>query len=355
MIKKSESVSYVIIADCAMDWIIRPTESHYLELSGALVQEEEQELKHPHKDPEWRAKTLLRKVQSLHVPYKRHFGGPIFNLAQYLQAARKQNVSVVSVIGDNEDSKRYVQALEDIGVNTKYLHQRKGPMPVCLYVHHSSEHQLPRIWRGNVSQEGYLPQSPLYSDFLNKHDVLVLGVANPRVAVASVKMFDGRVAYNPGPYLKFFPFEQTRFTDIIPKTDILSVNKEEKYAVEMGLRLRHITELFPRHERLEYIITTLGNEGSEIHKRNGQSYRYDPADDSLPLDPERIVDDIGAGDAYFATALHYIMKGMDVSDVVMAATRAAQQSLLHAGGVDHRFLKEDATPYPSVKKVGNGH
>lgn len=352
MIRTTEPVKYAIIADCAMDWIIRPDESQYAEISAALAQgERDVEPKHP----EWRAKSILRDVQRLKISYKRHFGGPVFNIAQYLQAARAEKVSVISIIGTNKDSENYKQALENIGVNTEYLLQRKGAMPVCLYVYRDPEHQLPRVWRGNVSQGGYLPQSQLYPDFLNKHDVLVLGVANPKVAVASIKNFDGTIAYNPGPYLKFFPFEQTRFEEIIPKTDILSANREETFAIRIGLGLHQITELFQKYERLEYIITTLGEKGSEIHKRGEESYQYDPMDDSSPVNPLEIIDDVGAGDAYFATALHYIMRGMNISDVVMAATRAAQQSLLHPGGVDSRLLQQDATPYPSIRKLGNGH
>ncbi|MDP3727955.1 MAG: carbohydrate kinase family protein [bacterium] len=348
----SERTNYVIIADCAIDWIIRPNDKQYSILSSALLKEELQ----VHKDMnDKKAKAIIRTVQNLSISHKRHFGGPIFNISQYLQAARGQKVSVVSVIGTNKESEDYKNALENIGVDTRCLLRREGTMPVCLYVYKDSEHQLPRVWRGNVSGEPYLPQSPFYNEFLNSHDVLVLAVANPKTAVVSIKNFVNTIAYNPGPYLKFFPFEQTRFTEIIPKTHILSANKEETEVIKINLGLKQMTELFQRYEGLEYIITTLGKDGSEIHKKDGQSYRYDPKEDNKSINQKAIVDDVGAGDAYFATALHYIMRGMNVSDIVMAATRAAQQSLLHPSAVDIRLLKEDASPFPSIIKVGNGH
>lgn len=332
---------YVVVGDCAIDKIFPVDQEMYLKFCAAMAALDKKEA-----SDEEKARAIFRLANAEKVSVHSIRGGPVFNIAQYLRA-RDQDVSVVSVIGTNKESKRFRLALEKKGIDTAGLLEREGKMPKCLYVYESPEHQLPGIWRGNASERPYLPSSDMYKHFLDSHDVLVLSVTHPKTAVQAVKDFDHTIAYNPGPYLNFIGFAETKFSEIVQKTHILSTNEAEANIIKAALGLKEMKGLFERHPHLEYIITTLGKAGSEIHQRNEKSYRYQrKVDENL-----RMVDDIGAGDAYFATAVHQLMRGNDLADVVLAASTAAEQSLRHRGAANYDLDKEEATPYTGITRV----
>jgi len=348
---ESRNRNYVIVADCAIDQILLPSAEQYKTIAQA-VQEAEKAETDPTQLDEARARAMHRMATRLGVTIEPTYGGPVFNLAQYLRA-RDQQVSVVSVIGTNPESGQYRGALEKLGVNTKFLLTREGKMPKSVYMYRSPTEQM-QAWRGHVSDRAYTSQSDMYKDFLNLHGVMIFSCTNPVVAAHSLREFKNVLAYNPGPLFGYMDFEKTKFAEIVRRAHILSTNASEADAIKKAMGLKLMVDLFTDNQSLEYIITTNGAEGSVLHKRGeAKSHVYDPAESSWNIRPSEIKDDIGAGDAYFATAVALIMNDTAPMDILINATMAAQQSLRFRGGTDPRLINPDAstTAFHAVKKV----
>ncbi len=355
---QSHKKKYLVVADSAMDLIYSPTERQYLKLCSVVARIEEGFASRESMEglEDSKAKELLKNVNTRGVSIYSVPGGPIANIAQYLRK-RGRDVSAISVIGNNPESRKYLDLLKNMGVDVRGVHTRKGVMPKCLYVYKSPEHQLPPIWRGNVSERGYVPQGEFFPEFINSHDAMLFSVTNPNVAVRILRDFNKTVAYNPGPIFDYLPFVDTRFSEIIARTTILSTNKSEAEQIVRNLHLRKMNDLFnDDNPNLEIIIKTKGAEGAEIYFRGDGTYEIDPRNKVWNIPPRQIIDDIGAGDAFFATAVDSIICGSTAEDILLNATMASQESLKHRGALNPRFLRGSSgmTSSEAVRKVGNG-
>ncbi len=339
---------YLIVADSAIDLILLPTKRQYSRLCSIVAKEELDFGLDPNLEDR-KARAILRNNRGVRI--NKIPGGPVLNIAQYLRA-KGQEVAAISVVGNNPESKRFLEILKDLSVDIRGIHKREGSMPKCLYVYYNPEHQLPPIWRGNVSERAYIPKSDFLPEFFNAQDVLVFSVTHPEVAVKTLQYFKKNIAYNPGPVFDYLSFEETHFRDIIERTHILSVNKKEALQIQEGLSLKQLPDLFNLdNPNLEFIIHTKGEEGAEILGRNNKSVcmRLDP---KIPL---KMVDDIGAGDAFYAVAVDDLLSGLDPYEVLVNSTRAAQDSLQYRGAYNRGLEMPENTGFAMGRKVSNGH
>ncbi len=86
---------------------------------------------------------------------------------------------------------------------------------------------------------------------------------------------------------------------------------------------------------LEQLILTCGERGAKVRSREGQYYHL------VPEKAERLIDTVGAGDAFSAMYIHGLMSGWSIPDTMSFAQRFAGKVLGLRGATttDHAFYR----------------
>jgi adenosine kinase len=88
-------------------------------------------------------------------------------------------------------------------------------------------------------------------------------------------------------------------------------------------------------EHVEMLIVTLGDKGSLIHTRGGESYTIPTAR------PESVVDPTGAGDAYRGGLLAGLLRGLDLETCGRMGSVASAYAIEKHGTQQHSYTQEE--------------
>ena len=91
----------------------------------------------------------------------------------------------------------------------------------------------------------------------------------------------------------------------------------------MSCKLQFIRYLQARLLNFELMILTLGEQGSRIFSENGVN--------QAPASPCKVVDTVGAGDAFTACFMINYMNGLSISQAQRKASRVAAYVCEHSG------------------------
>jgi len=281
-------------------------------------------------------------------------GGPVLNLAQYL--FQDNDVSVVSVLGNDHQSQNYRKFLGNMGIDTRKIREREGEISTCVYITGPNPSQPPKeYWFDNAATD--FEKIKLNRDFFLAQDAMILAVTEPSIARRAAGLFkevrpQSPLFYNPGQYLEYLPFDDTFFTDIIYHADVLSVNKKEakivKSHMHLGPKIEDLFKLEGVAPNLDVIIRTKGAGGSALYKKEDKSvetYTY------RPKRIRGIIDRIGAGDALNGTAFNELIKHSRLDQILYIASKVAEESLTFKGAVNPRIQVDldNATVHRSVE------
>ncbi|MBS3170727.1 carbohydrate kinase family protein [Candidatus Woesearchaeota archaeon] len=291
------------------------------------------------------------------------FGGTALTWTQYL--IPKHEVSPISVLG-NDNPSREIKEILDLheSINQEGIKTYAGSIPrfVLVFPERPQEQNHRKFWKSKVYWEGRMadknfPKVEISPQFLGAHDVLVLPITEPLLALQAAKSFlsqnpSGKIVYNPGRYLHGFglSLEGTNFQEIVNNyATSLLLNGQEVGVVQSGLHLGNISRLFRSGRRLELILHTKDRKGSVVYERK-TSKKYEPSNvNPLFVDPSF---ELGAGDAYGAIFHRKHLKGDSIDEALECATRGAEHCLTFPGALCRQRIIE-GTYTDSGVKVAN--
>lgn len=292
----------------------------------------------------------------------RRLGGPVLTIGQYLAAKHPETgcpfeVSAVTVLGTDSFSQRYEEALRTLGISlypvSKYKYD--GTISRCAYVYPKGNPtiHLPPFWEDGVS--AHFDEIQVPPNFLADQNMLILPITPPSVAKRTAVAYrdanpQGILVYNPGFYLldPTMSFADTGFSDIMQRTNILVLNRDEREVVRRN-GVNRILDLFHEFPSLNVLVSTKDREGSVIHVRaektrvGGDTHLHHS---SLKGKPNvQIETPVGAGDAFIGAFLrYYIGRNYDLVDAHERAEEKAERQLGIKGGVDPFILTSGDFP-----------
>jgi adenosine kinase len=267
------------------------------------------------------ADQLHRVNVSFLVPTLRtEYGGCSANIAYNLKLLGGEPL-IMATIG--QDGGEYLERFKKLGLDTRAIKTIEHAYTAqCFVTADQDNNQINAFHPGamqfahenNVGDQGPLAVAiiaPDGRDGMLKHarDCAALGVPF---------MFD------PGQQLPMFSGEE--LIKVIEQASYLACND---YEFEMVLDRTGLT-LGDIAQRLDALVVTRGDKGSEIHS-GGE--RYD-----IPAVPAAaIVDPTGCGDAYRAGLLYGITNGFDWPTTGRLASLLGSIKIAHQGGQNHSF------------------
>lgn len=287
------------------------------------------------------------------------FGGPALTWAQYL--IPNHEVSPISVLGNDSESTKLKDLLDQIpNLITEGIKGYGGRLPRFVTVFPETPYTTGSgkvkwkkqiYWEGRIADKTF-PNVEISPSFLGQHDVLILPITEPTLALQAAESYlsrnpSGKIVYNPGRYLLGFglTFEQTNFRKISAISNSILVNQEEANVVQPQMHIGGLQHLFSSCPRLEIIAHTKDSKGSEIFERK-TSQRYIPA----RIHPQSLDSSysLGAGDAFGATFHSKLYNGFSIDEALNCATAAAEETLTFQGAFNRRRLIDKDYSSPNV-------
>jgi adenosine kinase len=160
-------------------------------------------------------------------------------------------------------------------------------------------------------------------------DIAVIAPGNLEDMVrlpALFRMYGIRYIFDPGQQIPALSGDE--LTDALTGAFVCITND---YELELILKRTGLTEK-ALHERVKWLITTLGDKGSRVHGEGQSSVGI--------AEPERVVDPTGAGDAYRAGLIKGIVSGLPVPEAAALGASCASFCVEHSGTQEHSFTKQ---------------
>ena len=268
----------------------------------------------------------LHKVNvSFLVPTMRtEFGGCSGNIAYNLKLLGGEP-RIVGVMG--QDCAAYLERFQKLGISTENIMIKKDAYNAqCFVTADSDNNQINAFHPGAMS-------------FAHENDVAKAGPAG--IAIISPDGHLGMLQhadtlskqnipfiFDPGQQMPMFTPEQ--LIDFINKATYVTTND---YEIELlmdrtGLTLPEIAG------RLEALIVTRGEKGSEIYTKGGRI-------DIPAVQAEAVLDPTGCGDAYRAGLLYGLTNELGWETTGRLASLLGAIKIAHKGGQNHVLSKEE--------------
>ena len=229
-------------------------------------------------------------------------GGAPFNVAWHLQAL-KQNVQFISRVGDDAQGQSILSAMQAWGMDTRQVQIDKeyatGSV-VVSFVDDQPEYQI-------LDQQAY--------DYINDNDLFnhdwqllyhgSLALRNPRSQQTLTHLksqFSGQVFVDVN--LRAPWWQADVLDSCLADADWIKLNAEELQSLMAGNEsLENSMRSFIRHVPAKCLIVTLGEEGAVALTKDSEFIRV------RPEKPAKLVDTVGAGDAFSAVVLLGLQQG----------------------------------------------
>lgn len=246
------------------------------------------------------------------------------------------NSGLITFLGDDENGKRMVAALEKEGVSTDLITVEPGKESNYHYVlqyeaertilvkHHEYAYALPEL----AAAPRWLYLSSLGENSLPYHHEIAAYVkAHP----------DTKLAFQPGTFQ--IKLGKDTLRDVYEASELFFCNKEEAQSIlgmtgEIPELLRAMHELGPNT-----VIITDGPEGA---------YAYDGAEMwQMPMypDPKPPVDRTGAGDSFSSTVTAMLVLGMTLPEALARGPINSMSVVQYIGAQEGLLNKEQIEEY----------
>jgi fructoselysine 6-kinase len=242
----------------------------------------------------------------------RYIGGNAVNVAVYLKRSGVPS-AYVGVVGDDLDGRLTLEKLTGEGVDVSHVRMVPGKTATThIRLAASGDRQFVYEYLG-PRQTLEIDETAL--EFISRHSVVhntMSGGTEPylpnfrRMAGLTVSIDYGERSH-PDFVTRTLPYVDVAF---------FSMNPEQRGEAEALARDKHATGL-------RLVVVTLGIGGSLAF--DGNLY-YQAAV------PVKVVDTLGAGDAYIGTFLAYWLRGRGVAACMENASLAAAEACTHFGG-----------------------
>lgn len=278
----------------------------------------------------FREQIMLEQLESLSLSFLvdrliRHRGGVATNIA-YTLSLLGEHPTVLATVG--EDFGEYRTWLEERGVNTSGIRVIPGLYTASFFATTDRcNAQIASFYPGAMARAGELS----LHDLPLRPDLILVSPNDPaameRVAREAVEL---GIPYFYDPSQQVARFQGPELTQGIRTCQGLICNEYEFGLIckKTGWTPEQIATI------VSVLVVTLGEKGSCI-QAGGREYRI-PA-----VDPERIADPTGVGDAYRAGLLKGYLSGMDWETSGRIGALAAAYCLEQEGTQSHAFTAEE--------------
>lgn len=263
------------------------------------------------------------------LPKGKMLGGAPANFA--FHASRQgQNAIVVSAVGNDVLGNEILSFLEshDINHKTQVNDHPTGVVNVTLDASGIPSYNIVE----NTAWDN-IAFTPQLAQIASQCSAVCFGSLAQRSAKSRQTIIEFLKA-TPGDCLRVFDINlrQHFFTrEIIEQSlnlcNILKLNDEELIAITSMLSLGNnpCHELM-QHYHIDTVIVTCGAYGSYVHTTDGTSF--------LPTPRVKVVDTVGAGDAFTATYIASILNGDNITTAHQKAVDCAAYICTHAGAIN---------------------
>jgi len=258
-------------------------------------------------------------------PDRRVVAGAPLHIAAHLAAFGWEALAVARV-GDDADGRAIRERLEQHGVDTSLLEVDPalptGTVAITLQPDggHSFEIRRPAAWDAVEGPAEIPPHDVLYFGSLALRDPRSRATLERLLAAGATRLVDANL--RPPDY----DAEHLRFA--VTRADVFKASAEELPEVARLLQVspdpRSLFAFGP-----EWVCVTRGAAGAELHHRDGRSWE-------VPGEAVKVVDTVGAGDAFLAGLIDALTAGSDGGAALERAQRAAAAIVGQRGGFPER-------------------
>ncbi|MCX6778106.1 MAG: carbohydrate kinase family protein [Candidatus Micrarchaeota archaeon] len=241
-----------------------------------------------------------------------YFGGGAGNFA-YVCSKLGGKVSLVSCAGEDFVSGGYAKRLAKAGVGIKNVRVIEGTKSAHAFMFSDKKGEMLSFFSwGAAKKFGGMKVPQIRA---GKGDIIHIATGNPDFNVRMSKI--GNISFDPGYDVGLYG--RSSLEGILRNTRFLFGNEHEFGAMKATLRNDDFFDY-----GVEYVVVTKGAKGSEVMTKNGRI--------TVPTIKTKIVDTIGAGDAYKAGFLCAFAKGRRIEECARIGSSVASFVLQGRGG-----------------------
>lgn len=240
-----------------------------------------------------------------------HFGGTGANLAR-IAASLGVRTALASHVGD-DFPKEYMEALRKSGVDvTDVVKVRGRRTPFVIMVSDAEHNQIGFVDQGAVLEQERLP---IRTHTVDTSKFVHIGTGRPSYSLKVARRARWRkkvVCFDPAQEIHYVYTPET-FRAVLENADIFFANVSELERAKQYLNLKEDVELL---SYVKMVVNTRGREGSRIITQD---------DEVLvgTIQPDRVVDTTGAGDAFRAGFYAGLCRSLPVEECAWAGAAAA--------------------------------
>lgn len=245
-------------------------------------------------------------------------GGCALNVSYHLHSL-KQNIDVLTWIGNDDRSGIVVKKLSEIGASKDGVHQISGKTPTQFVSIQPSGEKKFESYEAGVLSSAKLTTAD--KDFINQHHILIT-LCYSQIA----DLFD---------QVTHVEFDGLKVVDFMSLADFnFDLNFVKKYLNWFDIALfgldENQTELIDQiktmalqHKKL--CIVTLGSAGSKVFWGESEYFQ--------PTKATKVVDTTGCGDAYLAGFLSEFVQSQNVEQAMNSGSNLAAQASTYLGAI----------------------
>lgn len=280
-------------------------------------------------------------------PNGKRLGGAPANFSYHL-AQQGFPTELVSAVGEDADGKRILEHLSRKQVSTKYTSRVPAPTG-RVAVELDAAGVATYRFSENCAWDN-LAFSPEKEKLAKQTDAVCFGTLAQRasrsreailrfldaIPVSSIRVFDVNLRQNF--------FSEKIILDSLERCSVLKINEDETPVISklLGVNLRSremfLDAVFEKFPGIKMIAQTLGKAGSIVRSRDGIHSEI-AAEESI-----RLIDTVGAGDAFSAGLVAALLQGASVREAHSHAAKLAGYVCSRAGAMPevpaaYRFSK----------------
>lgn len=242
---------------------------------------------------------------------KELFGGTGANLAR-ISSALGVPTALASHVGQ-DFSKDFMEALRKSGIDTADVVKVRGARtPFVIMVSDSEHNQIGFVEQGAVLEQDRLP---VRTHTAESSKFVHVGTGRPSYMLKVAKHAKRKrkmVCFDPAQEIHYV-YDPSSFKSVLENCDGLFVNTSELQRAKSYLNLEEDEELL---SYVKMLVITMGGEGSRI---------LTPDDEVLvgTIQPDKVVDTTGAGDAFRAGFYAGLWRSLTVEECAWAGAAAA--------------------------------
>lgn len=247
---------------------------------------------------------------------KKQKGGTAGNIA-YNLALLKQPVSILGAAG--KDFSEYANFLEENGVDISQIQIVEDSTSTAFIMTDLKDNQITAFYPGAMSENSSLT--------LNQTDLVVISPNDPQAMINFAKQCqDLEIPYMLDPGMQLPRLKAEDLQEMLKGATILIGNDYEIELLSKKIQETRDNLL----ERVEILITTLGEKGSVIQNK-------DQTSQIASAKPTEVIDPTGAGDAYRAGFLAGYLKKLDLKTCGQMGSVASCYAIEKYGTTSHNF------------------